>query len=121
MSDTKGDISMAYDNITIVPTTLPNITDMKWISSSLSTTLLDATHGTDLPALSGYILVNAGSAMSAVSVEFKLGTAVVSTLTVSNGAYQGFYVAGADFVDIVSGNTAAASGEFNFALNNNPF
>ncbi|MFD1673788.1 hypothetical protein [Alicyclobacillus fodiniaquatilis] len=117
---------MAYDNFTVAPTILPNKVDMQWATTATGAqTLLNATKGTGLASLSGYILHNSGSSASTVSVVFKsssaqASSAALATLTVPRGQYQSFYVSGASYVTLASTTIAGANGEFNFTLNTNP-
>jgi hypothetical protein len=122
----KGGIHMAYDDFTVKPSILPNNTDMQWnaITSGVQT-LLNASKGTGLPSISGYILHNSGSGASSVNVLFKTSTTQVAStalasITVLRGQYQAFFVSGASLVTLASTTKAGANGEFNFSLNNNP-
>lgn len=117
---------MAYDKFTVAPSILPNNTDMQWnaVTSGVQT-LLDATKGTGLPSMSGYVLHNAGSGASTVTVLFKANSSqtastALATMTVLRGRYQAFFVSGAAFVTLSSTTRAGANGELNFSLNNNP-
>lgn len=117
---------MAYDHFTVAPTILPNNIDMQWnAATSGAQTLLNATKGTGLPSIAGYILHNSGSAASTVTVQFKSNSSqtastALTSITIPRGRYQAFFVSGAAFVTLASTTTAGANGEFNFSLNNNP-
>ncbi|MBB3869038.1 hypothetical protein DER53_12280 [Parageobacillus toebii NBRC 107807] len=93
--------------------------EIQFNAGTAATTFFDAQFGSDVPALTGYALVNAGS--GSATVTFRNGTATVTTLDIAPGQYQAFFVLGADNIQI---NATAAgtstTGDLNVVLNNNP-
>ncbi len=109
---------MSYDKLFAQPEILPNQSDIKWTVNGTTTTFLNAATGSDSPALSGYVLNNSSSVVSA-AVTFLVGTTTLTTLSLGIGNYQAFYVVGANTVQITT--TGNATGELNVILNANPF
>lgn len=107
------------DGLFAKPQSTAKQVELQFNANSAATTFFDARFGSDIPSLTGYALVNAGSDPALVT--FRKGTVTVTTLNVGTGVYQGFFVLGADNIRI---NTTAANttttGDLNLVINNNP-
>jgi hypothetical protein len=96
--------------------------EIQFNANSAVTTFFDGTAGSDIPALTGYAMVN-GASDPAVVTFYNGGTAGVSvkTLNVAAGKYQSFFVLGADTITVkTSAASTVTTGDLNIVLNNNP-
>ncbi|HDT6579566.1 TPA: hypothetical protein QFT23_005870 [Bacillus cereus] len=88
-------------------------------TGTVNSTFFDAQKGSDIPALTGYAMVNAAS--GSATVTFRKGTVTVTTLSIAPGKYQAFFVLGSDNIQVRAGAAAATTtGDLNVVINNNP-
>ena len=107
------------DGLFAKPQSTAKQVEIQFNAGTAAITFFDAQFGSDIPTLTGYALVNAGS--GSATVTFRNGTATVTTLDIAPGQYQAFFVLGADNIQV---NATAAgtttTGDLNVVLNNNP-
>ncbi|MFB9761514.1 hypothetical protein [Ectobacillus funiculus] len=111
------------DGLFAKPQSTSKQVEIQFNAATVNTTFFDATVGSDIPALTGYVLNNAGSSGTALVSFFNGGTAgvTVNSLSVAAGKYQSFFVLGADTIAIrTTVVSTIATGDLNIVLNNNP-